>query len=163
MRYDRSQNLNKIVQSEDLLNILLDCITYLEDQDLFVYQNWMTGEVIGGPFVKRYWVKLVLQFDGDKMPDPEGALRLTRNGTKVAYQKMKYKTSIEVKSPSDIDPETKKPKMVDKPIWVVYLQIPRRFIKDVQDEVMDLYGEEVDSASEADSNNQVQTQGALSV
>ena len=78
------------------------------------------------------------------MPDPEGGLRLLQHGTKIAFRKAEELYPIEVKSESDYQPGTKKPKMKKRKIWLIDMLIPRKFVRNVDKEILDQYEEEVD-------------------
>ena len=75
--------VNKLASQEDLLDILMDVETYLDESNLYVFDNWIKGVIVSGPRVKKYWIDVILKYDHDQMPDPEGGLRLTPHGTKV--------------------------------------------------------------------------------
>jgi hypothetical protein len=63
---------------------------------------------------------------------------------------------IEIKSPSDYQPGTRKAKTKKEKIWIVDLLIPRRFVESIGSEVMDLYDEDVDT----DTADEAVSQGA---
>jgi hypothetical protein len=144
--------VKRVTDSEDLVDILIDVEDYLDANDLYVYKNWKLGEVVDGPYTKPYWITLTLKYPYKKMPDPEGGLRLLMHGTKIHYRKGTEEYSIEVKSPSDYQPGTKKPKTKKRKIWLIDLMIPRKFVQNLDAEVMDQYEEEVDVESLDDAN-----------
>jgi hypothetical protein len=145
-RYDdRTQEvITRLSKSEDLVDILIDIENYFDTNNLYAFKNWLEGEVVSGPFVKRYWVKVGLKYPYDKMPDPEGGLRLTKHGTKIHFDIKLEEYPIEIKKPSDYQPGTKKPKMLKRKVWLVTMMIPRRFVQNLDGEIMDMYDEEVD-------------------
>jgi len=136
--------IKRLDDSEDLLDILIDIENYFDTNNLYAFKNWLDGEIVGGPFVKRYWVKVMLKYPYDKMPDPDGGLRLTKHGTKIDYDIKYEELPIEIKSPSDYQPGTKKPKMKKHKIWVITMLIPRRFVQNLDAEIMDTYDDDVD-------------------
>ena len=45
-----------IFTSESSLRTLLDFERVLDDADLYAYKNWLIGELVDGPRIKRYTV-----------------------------------------------------------------------------------------------------------
>jgi len=147
---DASEIVDKLSSQDDLLDIMIDVETYLDDSNLYVFKNWIKGVLVKGPVVRKYWVDVAFKYEYEQMPDPEGGLRLTPHGTRIKFQKAKEEVPVEVKSPSDYEPGTKKPKMRKKPIWIVYMSIPRRFVEAVNQDMLDQYDMETDNADEAE-------------
>ena len=147
-------NIKGIYTSDGTMSILLDFERCLDDADLYAFKNWIDGEVVGGPYVKRYWVKVVLKYPYKKMPDPEGGLRLLKHGTKIHYDIKYQEQPIEIKSPEDYQPGTKKAKMKKHKVWIITLLIPRRFVQNLDAEVMDIYDDEVDVNTVDDAQGQ---------
>jgi len=143
--------VNRISDNEDLIDILIDIENYLDSNNLYVYKNWELGEVVAGPFTRPYWIKITLKYPYKKMPDPEGGLRLLQHGTKISYSKAEELVPIKVKSESDYQPGTKKPKMKKVRIWLIDMLIPRKFVRNLDKEVMDQYEEEVDTETVDDA------------
>lgn len=157
------QVIARLSDNDDLIDIMISIEDYLDTNDMYSFKNWINGEVVAGPYVKKYWVKLTLKWDYKKMPDPSGGLRLLKHGTKIKYRTAYEEVPIEIKSPDDYQPGTKKPKMKKSKIWLVDLLIPRRFVESISKEVMDLYDEEVDidTADEAVSQGATPDQAAV--
>lgn len=145
----------KINSSPSLLNILIQMEDFLDSLDLYVYKNWEEGIVVDGPNIERYWVSMVLKYDYHKMPDPNGALRLTKHGAKVYFEKAKEEIPVEVKSPSDFRNGTKKPKMQQIDIWLVTIVVPKKYIEelDAGDLEYNIDEEEVDIDSVKDARD----------
>ena len=137
--------VNRISDSEDLTDILIDIENYLDSNNLYVYKNWIQGEVVAGPFTKPYWIKITLKYPYAQMPDPEGGLRLLQHGTKINFCLAEEEVPVKVKSESDYQPGTKKPKMKKEKIWLIDMLIPRKFVRNLDKEVIDQYEEEVDT------------------
>jgi len=146
--------IKRITDSEDLLSIMIDVENYLDSNNLYAFKNWLDGEIVGGPWVKRYWVKIMLKYPYKNMPDPEGGLRLLKHGTKINFDIKYEERPIEVKSPSDYQPGVKKPKMKKHKVWIITMLIPRRFVQNLDNEVMDTYDDEVDVNTVDDSAGQ---------
>jgi hypothetical protein len=141
----------RLDDNNDLLDIMIAVEDYLDSNDIYGFKNWIAGEIVGGPYVRRYWVRVTLKWDYEKMPDPSAGLRLLKHGTKIQFRKAKEKYPIEIKSPSDYQPGTVKPKFKERYVWLVDLTIPRKFVEGVSQEVLDLYDEEVDTDTADDA------------
>ena len=76
--------------------------------------------MISGPFIKRYFVSVILRFSYEDMPDPEGAKVLKEFGIGVKYKKVKEKEI-------DEDESSKQNKEVTKSVYI--------FCKSVSDTV----------------------------
>ena len=59
-----------------------------------------------------------------------------------------------IKSPEDYQPGTKKAKMKKHKVWIITLLIPRRFVQNLDAEVMDIYDDEVDVNTVDDAQGQ---------
>ena len=136
--------VNRISDSEDLVDILIDIENYFDSNNLYVYKNWILGEVVAGPFTKPYWIRVTLKYPYEKMPDPEGGLRLLQHGTKINFKIAEEEVPVKVENESDYQPGTKKPKMKKVKIWLIDMLIPRKFVRNLDKEVLDQYEEEVD-------------------
>lgn len=137
--------IGRLTDNDNLVDIMISVENYLDSNDLYGFKHWIDGEIVSGPFVKKYWVKFTLKYDYHHMPDPEGGLRLLKHGTKIYFRKATEERPIEIKSPDDYQPGTKKPKMKKHKIWLVEMSIPRRFLESINAAVMDLYDEDVDT------------------
>ena len=89
--------IKKIASSKILLDVLIAFEDFLDSNDLYVYKNWFDGEIVEGPIISRYWISVTLKYPYRKMPDPEGAERLVRNGVSVKYKKAKGIKTIPTK------------------------------------------------------------------
>jgi hypothetical protein len=152
------QTLTNISKGNSLLDTLIEFERTLDNAEVFAYKNWIAGELVEGPDIGRYWYKTVWMFPYALMPDPNAGLRLTKLGAKVSYKKGVFIHPIKVRGPQDwVDPQTKKAKTVENPIWLVTIELPMKYInrglididdiiqKDVQDttdELTDAYDED---------------------
>jgi hypothetical protein len=141
--------VNKLANQPDLVGIMIDIEDYLDNNSLYVFDNWIKGVLVAGPIVKKYWVEVAFKYDLHDMPDPEGALRLTPHGTKVSFKKAEELVPVEIKTPDDYEPGTHKPRMKKKKVWLVYMRIPRRFVEAVNQEMLDQYDDEADDTDAA--------------
>lgn len=142
---DKALNtVKRLDDTPDLVDIMIGIEDYLDRNDLYAYKNWILGELVDGPYVKPYWIKVTFKWSYKHMPDPSGGLRLIPHGTKIWFRKSKQNVPQPIKKPSDYEPGTHKPKIKAEPVWLVDMLIPRRFIEDIKDEIMDLYDDRVE-------------------
>jgi len=133
---DIIQNINTIYSSNSSLSVLKDIERVLDEMDLYVYENWIDGELVYGPEVKRHWIKVAFMWPRNKMPDPMGAKRLLDYGCKIKYEKTHMIEPRKVKSEEDFRPGTKKPRLDRKEVWVVHFILPKELISDMYEGYM---------------------------
>lgn len=150
---DTLQIVKRLDDSPDLVDLMIDIEDYLDRNDLYAFKNWINGQLIDGPRIFPYWIKVGFKWPHNQMPDPDGAVRLLPHGTKVAFKKTTENVSQPVKHESDYKPGTHKPKIKAETVWVVEMLIPRRFVEDINKEVMDLYDERADDFDTAQQAN----------
>lgn len=139
--------LTDIDESPSSLDTLLEFEGVLDNLNIYAYANWQHGEIVAGPEITRYWVEVTLMYPEKLMPDPEGALRLTRHGCHVFFQKDKYVTSVEVKTPDDLemdDEGKRKPKKITNKIWLVKISVPRDAIDEFNTSTIEINGVDID-------------------
>ena len=119
------KNIQSIYESDVSFQVLKD------DLDLYVYENWMDGELVSGPKIGRHWVTCAFMWDRDKMPDPMGGKRLLDYDCKVSYKRDTIIKPRKIRKPDDIRPGTKKGKLDIEPIWVVEIMMPKKLIADI--------------------------------
>lgn len=144
---DIQKNIQKIYDGNSNLNTLMDFENIIDSLHLYSYDNWADGEVIDGPDVSRYWINITLMYPYDKMPDPDGALRLTNYGCKVLYKISKFLQSVDIESPEDLEIEPitarRKPKKKVEKVWLVQISMPRHFIDDFNSNRIRVNGVEI--------------------
>lgn len=128
----------RLSDSDSLTDVLIQMEDFLDSLDLYVFKNWFDGEIVDGPNIRRYWVSMTLKYAYKDMPDPAGAERLLQHGAKVVFRKSKEEVAVEINDPSDLQPN-KKPKMKQEEIWLVEIQIPRRFIEELDDSDLEMH------------------------
>lgn len=133
-----------IFTSDGSIATLLDFERVLDDADLYAFKNWELGELVQGPDVKRYTVSCTFMFPYKLMPDPRGAKRLVSLGCKIKFKKTKIKVPVKVEDYGDFVPGTKYPKMDEKSVWLVYIQIPTELVGDIKQGSIDLAGQTID-------------------
>lgn len=136
--------IKRIDDSPDLVDIMINIEDYLDRNDIYAFKNWILGELVDGPIVMPYWIKATFKWKYKKMPDPSGAMRLIPHGTQVEYRTDYEEVPQPIESPSDYEPGTHKPKIKKEKVWLVDLIIPRKFIEDIESEIIDLYNDQVE-------------------
>jgi len=147
------QVVRRIDDSPDLVDIMISIEDYFDRNSLYAFKNWIHGELIDGPVVKPYWISVSFKWPHKQMPDPMGGTRLMPHGTKVKFRLADENVPVKVKTPADYQPGTHKPKIKTEKIWIVDLLIPRRFVEDIDTEIMDLYDERVDDSDTVEDAN----------
>lgn len=119
------------------LDTLMDVERVLDNLNIYAYQNWIEGEIVEGPHIDRYWVTVTLMYPYKLMPDPEASQRLINNGCKVFYAKDELVTAAKLLEPEDSEgvddadgrrPGQNRAKKVVRPVWLITLEIPRKFM-----------------------------------
>jgi hypothetical protein len=128
---DIVKNISEIYNNDKAFSILKDFERVLDDLDVYVYENWMDGELVAGPKITRHWVTCSFMWPKDKMPDPMGGKRLLDYDCKVSYARDKIIKPRKIRNPDDIRPMTKKGKLDTHPIWVVEIMMPKKLIADI--------------------------------
>jgi len=128
---DVIKNLQTISENNSAFSVLKDFERVLDELDIYVFKNWLEGELIMGPDISRYSVKCTFMWDQKEMPDPEGAKRLYEYGCQVVYKREEVLIPRKIKSPGDYRPGTKKGKIDAHPVWTVTIDMPKKLIQDV--------------------------------
>lgn len=139
--------LKRVDQHDTSLSMLLEFEKTLDNAGMYAYKNWMEGELIQGPDINRYWFTTTWMYPLNLMPDPDGGLRLIKYGCKVSYKKDFYVEPTKVLSIADIDPQKgqrKAAKMNRKPVWLVTIEMPRRFVDEAQEGILRIGDVEID-------------------
>lgn len=122
----RNSLVSEYYDNSVMLNVAMNIETFLSDDVLlYPYTNWGKGEVIGGPYLKRYFASIILRYDYKDMPDPEGALVLKDFGVEVKFKKVNEKVVDKEKSENASEKVFKK-----VPAWYIQLDIPRDLVTD---------------------------------
>ena len=161
-----NDSIKKISESNTLLDMLLEFEKTLDSLDLYAFKNWQKGEILEGPTLGRHFVNVKLIYPKADMPDPEGAKRLMARDCLVKYTKESLLRPRKVQTYADVTSEAKpdgrtvyKPKSESSPVWVVSIDMPRRYVdefnKDVvevdSNKLVDLEDTNVDAGQEAAS------------
>lgn len=133
---DVIKNLESIYSTNSSMAMLKDFERVLDELNLYVYKNWIKGELIRGPQIERHWVECTFMWPKNKMPDPMGGKMLLDYGCKVRFHKDEITVVRKIKTPDDIRPGTKKGKFDQKPIWAVTIRMPKKLIEDISESYM---------------------------
>lgn len=140
-----------VYTSDGSMSTLLDFERVLDEADLYAYQNWEIGELVSGPNVKRYTVDCIFMYPYKLMPNPRGAKRLLSIGCNLKFKKTKIKVPVTVKSESDYEPGTHYPKLIEREVWLVYVEMPKELMNDIREGSIDLAGQNIDLSDLDDS------------
>jgi hypothetical protein len=150
-----ADNIRDIYMSEGTITTLLDFERVLDEVDVYAFKNWEIGELVAGPEISKYRVACTFMWPEKLMPDPRGGRRLLPFDCEVSYRKVEMKIPIKIEDPSDYRPGTKKARIVEKPVWLVEIVMPKSLMSDIrtgsiemEDQDIDL--EELDQAYEQD-------------
>lgn len=139
---DVIRNVDTIYNNNSSLAVLKDFERVLDEMDIYVYKNWLDGELLSGPKITRHWVSAEFMWPKNKMPDPDGAKRLMEIGCRVKFTKDEMIEPRKIRSPDDFRPGTKKGKLDAHPIWIVKILMPKKLVFDIFNSYMDRIREE---------------------
>ena len=139
-----AENLRDIYLSEGSLLTLLDFERVLDELDVYAFKNWEIGELVQGPDIGKYKVGCVFMWPEKLMPDPRGAKRLLPFDCEVNYQKKMIKIPIKITAPKDYIPGTHKAKIVEKPVWLVEIVMPKSLLDEIRTGSIEMQDEEID-------------------
>ena len=128
---DIIQNIEQIYGSNNALNLLKDFERVIDELDVYVYENWIDGELVSGPKETRYFVECTFMWPRDQMPEPAGGKRLLEYGCKVQVAESEIAKVRKIKTPDDIRPGTRKGKIDHEPIWMVKIAMPKKLMHDI--------------------------------
>lgn len=139
-------DLLKIQESPNLLDILVQMEDVLDSLDIYVFSNWLDGEVVDGPTIKRYWLSFTLRYPADKKPDPAAALRLMKHGVRINIEKASVESDKIGSAPMKDDDK-------GEHVWLVDVSMPRRLVVQMAAAELDFYDEEVDVTNVEDAQD----------
>jgi hypothetical protein len=137
-------NIKGIYTSDGSMSTLLDFERVLDEADLYAFQNWELGELVSGPNIKRYTVDCVFMYPRKLMPNPKGAKRLLTVGCNIKFKKTTLKVPVKIESQFDYKPGTHYPKMVDREVWLVMIEMPKELMNDIREGSIELAGKDID-------------------
>ncbi|AUS02650.1 hypothetical protein NVP2275O_069 [Vibrio phage 2.275.O._10N.286.54.E11] len=131
MDIDNLESIQNLYDNSGLLDVMLAFEEYLDGMDLYVFDNWINGEVVEGPKMSKYWVDVTLKYNADKAPDPRGALLFKNTGTDIQIRKDVEDVPIRIPlDPDDMQQvnNIQKPKIEEVPVILVKFTVPRKLI-----------------------------------
>lgn len=128
---DIISNIEQIYGSNNSLNLLKDFERVIDELDVYVYDNWIDGELVEGPKESRYFVECTFMWPHDKMPEPAGGKRLLEYGCRVRVAESEISKVRKIKSPDDIRPGTRKGKLDKEPVWMIKISMPKKLMSDI--------------------------------
>jgi hypothetical protein len=139
-----ADNIRDIYMSEGTITTLLDFERVLDEVDIYAFKNWEIGELIAGPDITKYRVACTFMWPEKLMPDPRGAKRLLPFDCEVNYQKKMIKIPIKINDPSDYIPGTHKARIVEKPVWLVEIVMPKALMSDIKTGSVEMEDQDID-------------------
>ena len=149
-----ADNIREIYMSDGSLTTLLDFERVLDEMDVYAFKNWIIGELVQGPVISKYRVACTFMWPYNLMPDPRAGRRLLPFDCEVNYKKQKIKIPIRITDPSDYQPGTKKARIIEKPVWLVEIVIPKALISDIRTGSIELEDQDIDLADLDDAYEQ---------
>lgn len=138
------QSIKNIYMSDNSLSMLCDFERVLDSVDIYAFPNWEKGELVEGPVINKYFVRCKFMWPKTMMPDPNGAKRLLPYGVRIQYEKAHVAIPMEIKNSDDYRPGSKKGKLVETPVWLVDILMPKHLMKDIKQGSKEIAGEEID-------------------
>lgn len=153
-------NIRHIYMSNGSIVTLLDFERVLDEVDIYAFRNWEVGELVAGPEISRYKVTCTFMWPEHLMPDPRGARRLLSFDCAVKYRRIMMQIPIKITDPSDYRAGTKKAKIIERPVWLVEITMPKSLMQDIRTGSIDMEDEDIDlqdldQAYEQDLDQQV--------
>lgn len=139
-----ADNIRNIYMSEGSLATLLDLERVLDELDVYAFKNWDRGELVAGPNIGRYRVSATFMWPEDLMPDPRGGRRLLPFDCKIEYRRIMMKIPMRITDPSDYRPGTKKARIIERPVWLVEITVPKSLMSDIRTGSIELEDEDID-------------------
>lgn len=137
-------SIKGVFTSDGAMSTLLDFERVIDEADIYAFKNWILGELVQGPDIGRYSVRCTFMWPYKLMPDPSGIKRLAAIGCNVEYAKSKIKVPVEVKSPDDFIQGSRYPKLHEKQVWFVRIEIPKDLMNDIKEGSIDLADQTID-------------------
>lgn len=139
-----ADNIRDIYMSEGTITTLLDFERVLDEVDIYAFKNWEIGELVAGPEISKYRVACTFMWPEKLMPDPRGARRLLPFDCEINYRRVEMKIPIKITDPSDYIPGTHKAKIVQKPVWLVEIVMPKSLMSDIKTGSVEMEDQDID-------------------
>lgn len=124
--------IKRLEDNQTLIDVLIQVEDYFDSLDLYAFDNWIEGEIVEGPFVKKYWVSITLKYFKNQKPSIDGAKRLIKHGCKLSIRKGKEEVSIEPSRDNKLSSfaySSSPPKMKIEDIYLIKIDVPKRFVQ----------------------------------
>jgi hypothetical protein len=150
---DIISNIEQIYGSNNSLNLLKDFERVIDELDVYVFDNWIDGEIVDGPRESRYFVECTFMWPKDEMPEPAGAKRLTEYGCRVQVAESKIAQVRKIRKPEDIRLGTRKGKIDHKDVWLFKIAMPKKLMSDINRGYTELDRNKIEDIVNANSVN----------
>jgi hypothetical protein len=137
-------NIKGIYTSDGSMSTLLDFERVLDEADLYAFKNWDLGELVEGPDINKYTVTCIFMYPEKLMPDPKGGKRLIGIGCTVHFKKTTIKIPIQIKDPNDFKAGTHYPKMIERSIWLIRIEMSKQLMNEIREGSIDLADQTID-------------------
>lgn len=139
-----ADNIKDLYLSEGSLLTLLDFERVLDELDLYSFKNWQLGELVSGPDIGKYNVGCIFLWPEKLMPDPRGARRLLPFDCKVRFKKTQMQIPVKIEEPDDYVPGTHKARLIERPVWLVEIVMPKNLMSDIRTGSIELEDQDID-------------------
>ncbi len=139
-------NIKGIYTSDGSMATLLDFERVLDEADIYAFKNWKYGELVDGPVVHRYTVTCTFMWPMSLLPDPRGIKRLIPMKCKIRWKKTKINIPVKIKTPDDFFEGNHYPKLVEQPIWLFSITMPKKLLSDIREGSVDIADQNIDLA-----------------
>ena len=136
--------IKNIYMSDGSMNTLLDFERVLDEADVYAYRNWINGELVQGPEIGRYSCTCTFMWPYKLMPDPTATIRLANVGCNVKMLKSQLEVPIAVTSYEDFQSGSRYPKMKERQVWFMQIEIPFELMDDIKEGSIDLADQTID-------------------
>jgi hypothetical protein len=141
--------LKRVGGESTSLDMLMEMEKTFDNANLYAYKNWLDGELVEGPTIDRYWFTTMWMYPYKMMPDPAGSLRLLKYGCKVSFAQDTLLEPSRVLNPEEdlkggYSNERKQAKILKKPVWLVQIEMPRKFVDEAHDALLQFEDDEID-------------------
>jgi len=150
---DIISNIEQIYGSNNSLNLLKDFERVIDELDVYVYDNWIDGELVDGPRESRYYVECTFMWPKEQLPEPKGGKRLLEYGCRVQVAESQIARVRKIKTPDDIRPGTRKGKIDHKDIWMIKIAMPKKLMNDINRGYTELDKNKIEDIVHANSVN----------
>lgn len=139
-----ADNIRDLYLSEGSIATLMDFERVLDELDIYAFRNWQLGELVSGPEINRYTVSCIFMWPEKLMPDPRGGRRLLPFDCHVRWMKKMIRIPVKIENPDDYVPGTHKARLIEKPVWLVEIEMPKALMADIRTGSIELEDQDID-------------------